>query len=221
VQQNDRCDARENVLLLLFSIFGFEMGKKPNTKAQVTLPRSSRSPLFRWPRTTRATTRACSVRCSLRRRLPPRRARPRGPVPRSARRSARSNGPRRRRVQVEPFRPYRRTHTHTHTFSLSVLYCVLCTVDCGLWTGLWTVYWGLCVVYCVLRTRMLSRETDARARSLSLSLSLPPSCPLDYDKCGLFEAASKGDLKVVKAILGEGKVYIDYRKRKEPKVSHP
>ncbi len=39
----------------------------------------------------------------------------------------------------------------------------------------------------------------------------------DFDKCGLFEAASKGDLKTVKAILSEGRVYVDYQKRKEPK----
>jgi ankyrin repeat protein len=39
----------------------------------------------------------------------------------------------------------------------------------------------------------------------------------DHDRSGLFEAASKGDLKMVKSILNEGKVYVDYRKRKEPK----
>jgi hypothetical protein len=39
----------------------------------------------------------------------------------------------------------------------------------------------------------------------------------DYDKCGLLEAATKGDLKLVKSILGEGKVYVDYQKRKDPK----
>jgi hypothetical protein len=38
----------------------------------------------------------------------------------------------------------------------------------------------------------------------------------DFDKSGLFEASSRGDVKSVVAILADGKVFCDYQRRKQP-----
>lgn len=39
----------------------------------------------------------------------------------------------------------------------------------------------------------------------------------DHDRCGIFQAASSGDVPALKKILDAGAVYVDYRKRREPK----
>ena len=57
----------------------------------------------------------------------------------------------------------------------------------------------------------------AAASSSPSSVSGSGAAGASHDKSGLFAAASKGDLKSVKAILKEGKVPLDYQKRKEPR----
>ncbi len=56
-----------------------------------------------------------------------------------------------------------------------------------------------------------SSSVNDRKAAVAKSQSGP-----DCDKIGLFEAASRGDLKTVTALVTEGKVYVDYQKRKQP-----
>jgi ankyrin repeat protein len=61
----------------------------------------------------------------------------------------------------------------------------------------------------------LKKDSAVSAKDRKAAVEASQKGP-DHDKSGLFEAATRGDLATVTALVGGGKVYVDYQKRKQP-----